>query len=55
MPNVRKLTVNKNGQYTITLPKHFMLDMEAKSGDKFKFKYNGKDTLKLRWMGCNAV
>ena len=55
MPNIRKLVLNKNGQYTITLPKVIMLDMEAKPGDKFKFKYDGRDTLKLKWMGCNAT
>ena len=52
MPILRKLIFNKNGQYTITLPKHIMLDMEAGAGDKFKFKYNGKDTLKMKRMGC---
>ena len=54
MVSIRKLILNKNGQYTITLPKDFMLDMEARPGDEFRFKYNGKDTLLLKWMGCDA-
>jgi bifunctional DNA-binding transcriptional regulator/antitoxin component of YhaV-PrlF toxin-antitoxin module len=52
MSVTRRLILNKNGQYTITLPKNFMENMDAEAGDKFKFKYNGKDTLLLRRMGC---
>ena len=52
MPTIRRLILNKNGQYTITLPKTFMENMEAKAGDKFKFIYPQKDTLKLVRMGC---
>jgi len=51
----RTLILNKNGQYTITLPKAIMCIMEAKSGDRFKFIYQKKDTLKLVRMGCNAT
>ena len=54
MPIIRKLILNKNGQYTITLPKNFMENMGAKAGDKFKFKYESSNTLILRWMGCDA-
>jgi hypothetical protein len=52
MPIIRRLILNKNGQYTITLPKSFMENMEAKAGDKFRFKYERKDTLLLKRMGC---
>jgi hypothetical protein len=51
----RTLILNKNGQYTITLPKTIMCIMGAKSGDSFKFIYQQKDTLKLVRMGCDAT
>jgi len=47
----RTLILNKNGQYTITLPKDIMRIMGVKSGDRFKFIYQQKDTLKLVRMG----
>lgn len=52
----RTLIQNKNGQFTITLPKTIMCIMGAQSGDKFKFIYHKKDTylLKLVRMGCDA-
>lgn len=52
----RTLILNKNGQYTITLPKNIMILMGAQSGDQFKFIYHKKDTylLKLVRMGCDA-
>lgn len=43
--NKRALIFNKNGQYTITLPKSFIIDMEAEPGDLFKFKYPKPNTL----------
>ena len=50
----RTLILNKNGQYTITLPKDIMCLMGAKSGDRFKFLYQKKDTLQLVRMGYDA-
>ena len=50
----RTLVLNKNGQFTITLPRDIMIMMEAKAGDKFKFIYPTKNTLKLVRMGCDA-
>jgi antitoxin component of MazEF toxin-antitoxin module len=55
MPVIRKLILNKNGQYTITLPKSFMENMGAKAGDEFNVKYKESNTLLLRWMGCDAA
>lgn len=53
---MRTLILNKNGQFTITLPKNIMILMGAQSGDQFKFIYHKKDTysLKLVRMGCDA-
>lgn len=51
----RTLILNKNGQYTITLPREIMIIMDARAGDKFKFKYQKKNTLKLIRMGCDAT
>lgn len=53
-PISRTLILNKNGQFTITLPRDIMVMMGAKAGDKFKFIYSKKNTLKLLRMGCNA-
>lgn len=50
----RTLVLNKNGQFTITLPRDFMVIMKAKAGDKFKFIYQKKNTIKLVRMGCDA-
>ena len=50
----RALILNKNGQYTITLPKGIMCLMGVKSGDRFKFLYPKKDTIQLVRMGCDA-
>jgi len=52
---IRTLILNKNGQFTITLPKDIMRIMGAQQGDRFKFIYQQKDTLKLVRMGCNAT
>lgn len=54
MPVIRKLIQNKNGQYTITLPKTLMDIMDAKAGEKFKFIYLDQNTLQIIRMGCNA-
>lgn len=54
MPIIRRLILNKNGQYTITLPKTFMENMEAKAGEKFKFIYQPKHIIQMIRMGCNA-
>ena len=43
----RTLILNKNGQFTITLPRTLMIIMDAKAGDKFKFIYQPKHTLKM--------
>jgi hypothetical protein len=51
---LRTLILNKNGQYTITLPKDIVKIMGAEKGDKFTFKYPKKDTLLLKRMGCNV-
>ena len=49
MKNIKRtLIVNKNGQYTITLPKLFMQNMGAEPGDQFKFIYRPDDILVLR-------
>lgn len=50
----RTLILNKNGQFTITLPRDIMITIGAKAGDKFKFIYQPKHTLKIVWMGCDA-
>ena len=50
----RTLILNKNGQFTITLPREIMIIMGAKAGDKFKFIYPQRDILKIVRMGCDA-